>query len=217
MQISLVPFGPPMWHFLTSTGECISLTIAKPGPFTINFDSLTHDEQYYIINSIRAQQISSDTTVDFLLQCLEAKEKPSVQPVVPVPQESVPVQPVVTPEIQQSIEQKIAQSQAKQKEIFDKRLERGFYVLSQNASLIRSEFGKELDMPFLKALVQKELETKKRKSVLKFLRERIALVQRHKVSQIESTDYIVRYQPAREPKMTVSESEKELILVGVQE
>lgn len=218
MQLYLHPYGPPMWY-LVGEGINLSLTITSPGPVEVNLNSLSLEHKRYILSSLQGEQIKTDIHLQEVYEvAYPPLELPPVTPeVLPVVQVT-PVTPDLPVDLSKVLNEKIEQVnkvvQQKQ-EMTDKQVNN---ILKLGAHKIYSRIQQEKDVVVLRLLVDHELQGKKRKSVLGFLRRRIVALQQTKISKIEKTLYQDNYKrSSREPIMEVEESDKEIILLGVNE
>jgi hypothetical protein len=176
MQIELIQ-GQAMWFLGEPQKLKVSLTLANPGPISLDFNLLNKIEQKQVLLGIRGGKIRSDISFDELFQeynkeILESPPPPEVKKYL---------------DKQASVQDHQKQTKAvkQEKERRQKIQERCDYLKKQTIRGVKSVLSKEKDIRLLRAFLEIERKNKNRVSVIEFVEQKIRKFQKEVAVNID--------------------------------
>lgn len=209
MQLKLTDRGPSMWFLGEPKNLIVSLTFVNPGPVEIDFDSLDEGQQNKILIGLRDGALESDAPFQQLYQTW-AKERVTTPP---PNQELQTTSPSPTQKEMSKLEAQVQQREQRFQERCD-------YLLTQSVRAIQVGLRNEDSIAFLQRMVQAELQGKRRKGLLTFLKEkikRLTIKAHEEISKQISRDTKRQrknlYVPEETINFNVVESEQETVIL----
>lgn len=208
MQIKLAEDGPPMWFLGEPRNLIVSLTGENPGPIELDFYKLGTMDQMRVLTAMKNGEVEGDPSFEDLYAEWSKKSKHTP------PQQNPPANAVAEAIINSRLKTEVTRTEREAK--FQERCD---WAVTQNIKSLKSLIQNSDDIRFLRTILQAERTGKGRKTVIRWITERLNRFE--KVVANEAIKFTPNARDPYQPKETIPyavvESEQETIVLSPEE